>query len=387
MLSGVAAAQTRLTEIATPALVLDHDRLDANVARMNERVRDTGVTLRPHLKTVKSVDVARATLSDPSGPATVATLMEAESYGRSGVTDLLYAVGITPSKVRRVLDLRASGLALSLIVDNLDAARAVAAQSRAAGDPIPTLIEIDTDGQRAGVKPGDAAAIRAIGEILHSGGAELRGVLTHAGASYDARTIGEIEAIADAERTGAIEAAETLRAAGLPAPVVSIGSTPTALFGRSLEGVTELRAGVYMFFDLVMAGIGVCRVADIALSVLTEVIGHQPDKGWTLVDAGWMALSRDRGTAKQPLDQGYGVVCDLEGRIYPDLIVVNTHQEQSAIAVRPGSSAVAPELPVGTRLRIHPNHACATGAQHEMYHVVRGNGTLIQNTWKRFRGW
>jgi D-serine deaminase-like pyridoxal phosphate-dependent protein len=387
MLSSVAAAHKRLTEIATPALVLDHDRLDANVARMNARMRDTGVTLRPHLKTVKSVDVAHATLTDPRGPATVATLMEAEAYGRAGVTDLLYAVGVTPAKVQRVLYLRASGIALSVIVDNVDAARAVAAQARAAGDPIPALIEIDTDGHRAGVKTGDADAIRAIGEILHTGGAALRGVLTHAGGSYDARTIAEIEAIAEDERSGAVTAAETLRAAGLPAPVVSIGSTPTALFGRSLAGVTELRAGVYMFFDLVMTGLGVCRVEDIALSVLGEVIGHQPDKGWTLVDAGWMALSRDRGTAKQTLDQGYGVVCDLQGRIYPDLIVVNTHQEQSAIALRPGSTAVAPDLPIGTRVRIHPNHACATGAQHEMYHVVRGNGTLIEHTWKRFRGW
>jgi D-serine deaminase-like pyridoxal phosphate-dependent protein len=387
MLSGVAIEQQQLRDVATPALVLDRDRLEANVARMNERVRGRGVTLRPHLKTVKSVDVACAVLTDLAGPATVATLMEAEAYGRAGVTDLLYAVGITPAKIDRVLALRAAGLQLAVILDNLDAAHAVAAKSRVAGDPIPTLIEIDTDDHRAGVKPGDVAAIEAIGTALHAGGAALRGVLTHAGESYNCRSIEEIEAIAEVERAGAVASANVLRAAGLPAPVVSIGSTPTALFGRSLDGVTELRAGVYMFFDLVQTGLGVCRVEDIALSVLTEVIGHQPHKGWTLVDAGWMALSRDRGTAKQRVDQGYGVVCDLAGRVYPDLIVVDTHQEQSAIALRPGSTATAPDLPVGTRLRIHPNHACATGAQHEMYYVVRGNGTAIEATWKRFRGW
>ena len=152
--------------------------------------------------------------------------------------------------------------------------------------------------------------------------------------------------------------------------MVSVGSTPTAHFAEKLDGVTEVRAGVFVFFDLVMAGIGVCRVEDIALSVLATVNGHRADKGWTLIDAGWMAMSRDRGTAKQPLDQGYGLVCDLDGRPIPDLIVVDTHQEHGVIAHRSGGKA--PALPVGTRLRILPNHACATGAQHEGYNVVEG---------------
>jgi len=121
-----------------------------------------------------------------------------------------------------------------------------------------------------------------------------------------------------------------------------------------------------------MAGIGVYCVEDIALSDLTTVTAHRPDKGWTIIDAGWMALSRDRGTAKQPLDQGYGLVCDLDGHPYPDLIVIDTSQEHGVIARRSGGKA--PALPVGTRLRILPNHACATGAQHEEYNVVEGNG-------------
>ena len=120
-----------------------------------------------------------------------------------------------------------------------------------------------------------------------------------------------------------MRAATRLREAGFDAPVVSVGSTPTAHFAEKLDGVTEVRAGVFVFFDLVMAGIGVCRIEDIALSVLATVNGHRVDKGWTLIDAGWMALSRDRGTAKQPLDQGYGVVCDIDGRPIDDLIVVD----------------------------------------------------------------
>src|SRR3546814_5431242 len=122
-----------------------------------------------------------------------------------------------------------------------------------------------------------------------------------------------------------------LRDAGLPCPVVSVGSSPTAHFARNLDGVTEVRAGVYVFFDLVMAGIGVCTLDDIALSVLTTVIGHQHDKGWIIVDAGWMALSRDRGTQSQRVDQGYGVVCDEAGSPLPGLLVTGANQEHGIV--------------------------------------------------------
>jgi D-serine deaminase-like pyridoxal phosphate-dependent protein len=142
-----------------------------------------------------------------------------------------------------------------------------------------------------------------------------------------------------------------------------------------------------MFFDLVMAGIGVCSTDDIALSVLTTVIGHQADRGWTLVDAGWMALSRDRGTATQAVDQGFGVVCDLEGRVIDGLILTAANQEHGIIARRPGSQAGMPDLPLGTRLRILPNHACATGAQFDGYTVLPADGSGILAEWPRFRGW
>ncbi len=141
---------------------------------------------------------------------------------------------------------------------------------------------------------------------------------------------------------------------------MSIGSTPTAHFARSLEGVTEVRAGVFVFFDLVMHGIGVCNVDDIALSVLCTVIGHQREKGWLITDAGWMAMSRDRGTAKQPVDQGYGLVCDIDGKPLADLVMVDANQEHGIVSHRTDPSAT-PMLPVGTLLRVLPNHACATG--------------------------
>jgi D-serine deaminase-like pyridoxal phosphate-dependent protein len=209
--------------------------------------------------------------------------------------------------------------------------------------------------------------------------------MTHAGGSYEARDSAELVRIAAQERDSAVACATTLRDVGFPAPVVSVGSTPTALSAADLAGVTEVRAGVYLFFDLVMAGIGVATLDEIALSVLTTVIGHQRDKGWILVDAGWMAMSRDRGTASQAVDQGYGLVCDAAGNPFADLVMVSGNQEHGILSIREGSSTPLPDLPFGTQLRILPNHACATAAQFGEYQVIEDSAVVAR--WPRFNGW
>jgi D-serine deaminase-like pyridoxal phosphate-dependent protein len=381
------AGRQTLDELSTPSLLLDEARMTRNIARLRAHLGALGVQLRPHLKTPKSIEVAQRTMDSAAGPAAVSTLKEAEQFADAGVRDILYAVGIAPNKLERVAALRRRGVDLSVVVDSVEAAQAVAAKARATRDRIPTLIEIDSDGHRAGVAPERPHDLVAIGRVLNEGGAQLRGVLTHAGESYSCRTLDEIAAMAERERAAAVACAQTLRAAGLPAPVVSVGSTPTAHFARDLTGVTEVRAGVFVFFDLVMAGLGVCSTDDIALSVLATVIGHQHDKGWILVDAGWMAMSRDRGTSRQRIDQGYGVVCDVDSRPYPDLIMVEANQEQGILALRPGSDALLPDLPVGAQVRILPNHACATGAQHDAYQVVRPGSRDVLARWQRFSGW
>ncbi|TCZ55243.1 alanine racemase [Roseicella aquatilis] len=376
----------RLGALPTPSLILDEARMLRNIDRLRARLAPHGVVLRPHLKTAKSVEVARRVLADGTGPATVSTLKEAEVFAAAGVRDILYAVGIAPQKLDRVLALRAAGCDLSVILDSREQAEAVAAAARRADDPIPVLIEIDSDGHRGGLRPEDPALI-GIGRLLYAGGAALRGVVTHAGESYGVAGEAAHAAFAERERAAAVAAAEALRAAGLPCPVVSVGSTPTAHAARDLTGVTEVRAGVYVFFDLVMAGIGVCSTDDIALSVLATVIGHQRERGWILVDAGWMALSRDRGTANQAVDQGYGLACDVEGRVIGDLILAAANQEHGILALRPGSTGLLPDLPVGTRLRILPNHACATAAQFDGYAVLRADGAAPLAQWSRFGGW
>lgn len=366
----------------TPALLLDRDRLDRNLERLAAHLRALGVPLRPHVKTAKSIPVIRRAIAGQPGGVTVSTLREAEACFEAGITDILYAVGIAPAKLDRVAAMRTQGADITIILDSLAAAEIVRDQSAIRGVAQPTLIELDSDGHRAGVEPDDPRLLE-IGRTL---GPLLRGVMTHAGESYQCNSEDALRAMAERERAAAVRAAEHLRADGQRCEVVSVGSTPTALFAADLTGVTEVRAGVHMFMDLVMAGLGVCTVDDIAISVLATVIGHQVEKGWILTDAGWMALSRDRGTAGQRVDQGYGVVCDEAGRPIGDLIVTGANQEHGIVASRGSHSIDLRQFPVGRQLRVLPNHACATAAQFGEYHVIAGE-QVTGERWSRFGGW
>jgi len=377
-----------LTALETPALVLDAARMQANARMMLDRARTLGVTLRPHVKTAKCLEVALAACGGQPGPITVSTLKEAERFHAAGYTDILYAVGIAPNKLAHVARLRRAGCDLKIILDNASAAEAVVQARMAEAVDLPCLLEIDCDGLRGGLRPDDPALVAVAGR-LRDGGVTVAGVLTHAGDSYNCRGEAAIAAMAEQERAACVQAAERLRAAGHACPIVSVGSTPTARYARHLDGVTELRAGVYIFFDLVMAGIGACTQDEIALSVLVTVLGHQADKGWILTDGGWMAMSRDRGTARQPVDQGYGAVCDAAGRPIEGLRMIDANQEHGILAFAGDATGrdLAAQFPVGTLLRILPNHACATGAQHPAYHVVRGESPRVEAVWARFSGW
>jgi D-serine deaminase-like pyridoxal phosphate-dependent protein len=374
----------QLDDILTPALVIDEPRMTRNIDRMRRRLTDLGVGFRPHVKTSKSIDVSRRLMMSAQGPITVSTLKEAEQFFAHGVTDILYAVGIAPGKLAHVAALRARGCDLMVILDSVAAARGASAFCAAHGCEIPALIEIDCDDHRGGVKPG-AEDLMAIAAAL-TDGASVRGVMTHAGGSYACRSIEAIVAMAEQERAAVVLAADRLRAAGFDAPIVSVGSTPTATFARDLSGVTEVRAGVFVFQDLVMAGLGVCGVDDIALSVLVSVIGHQREKGRVVTDGGWMATSRDRGTAAQRVDQGYGLVLDVDGRLLDGFVMGDANQEHGILSRRDGSSTDWASVPIGGRLRILPNHACATAAQHAEYFVVNGSRDVVAR-WERFGGW
>ena len=376
----------RMIDLETPVLILDEEKMDQNIERMRSQLDRMNVSFRPHVKTSKCIEVARRMMTDSEGPITVSTLREADYFATHGVNDILYAVGIAPGKLDHVAALRQKGINLSIVLDNIEIARLITdGIARKKWQNFDIFIEIDSDGHRSGIHP-HSPLLTEIGLLLQNAGINVKGVMTHAGASYHCSSIEEIQDLAEQERRAVVVAAERLRNAGIPCPVVSVGSTPTALYARHLEGVTEVRAGVFVFFDLVMAGLKVCRIDNIALSVLATVIGHQKEKGWIIIDAGWMAMSRDRGTARQSIDQGYGMVCDLDGCPIEDLILIDANQEHGIVAHRSGNSSMMPKWSLGTMVRILPNHACATAAQYAEYKVIDRTHDIV-DTWKRFNGW
>jgi D-serine deaminase-like pyridoxal phosphate-dependent protein len=377
---------TMPSQIDTPAAIVDRARMQANIERMQQRMDTLGVRFRPHVKTTKCVPVVRAQLEAGAQGITVSTLKEAEQFFAEGIADILYAVGIVPGKLGKVMALRRQGCSLKIITDNATSAAAIVAFGREHGEIFEVWIEIDCDGHRSGIQPDDTAQLLEVAHVLTAGGMQLGGVMTHAGSSYDLDTPETLGLMAERERSACVRAAEHIRRAGMACPGVSVGSTPTALSAKDLSGVTEVRAGVYVFFDLVMYNVGVCGMDEIALSVLTTVIGHQVEKGWAIVDAGWMAMSRDRGTSKQKRDFGFGQVCTADGIILPGYVMSGANQEHGIVSCENAvDKDIAARFPVGTQLRIIPNHACATGAQFPEYCALSDNNQ--PEVWTRIYGW
>ena len=372
----------RLTDLPTPCLVLDREVLRRNLARMAQEVEKSGVALRPHMKTAKSMDVlkmimAAAPSSGLRGIA-VSTLAEAEYFSGHGAMDMIYAVGITPQKLDQVAKLNAAGADIKVVTDDLAMAELISAHPT----PPRALIEIDCGEHRSGLLASDQRLLNLAAAL----GKSLVGVMTHAGHSYGGQGKEAIADIADAERAAAVHAAQRLREAGHEISIVSIGSSPTALSGISFVGVTEIRAGVYMFGDLFQAEIATHLPNDIAVSVLASVIGARPDEGRIVVDAGSIALSKDRSTANTAHDFGYGLLVDLKGQASLGRSVVErAYQEHGVVVLDPTLPNFQP--PVGGKLRILPNHVCLTAAAHDRYFVVDGDSDEVVAIWPRVNGW
>lgn len=380
-----------LADLPTPSLILDRHRLSNNIARMQARARDLGVILRPHLKTAKSATVAELAVGK-DGPLTVSTLAEAAYFAKAGFTDITYAVPMAPAKLPQAATIMRDAPGLKLITDNLDVARAVAEQGHALGVTFAVLIKIDCGLGRAGIAP-DSDLLLPLAQALSQPGAKLAGVLTHAGHSYHAKNIPEIERIAEEERQAVLLAATRLRQAGHDCAIVSVGSTPTALFARTLDGITEMRPGNFVFFDLFQAGLGCCGMEDIAVSVLASVVSHHHGRNHLLIDAGGLALSKDTGANEHAPGTGYGRVCRPDGALpLPGLAIHDVHQEHGLVGTGQNGPVDFAAHPPGSRLRVLPNHVCMTGAMYDRYHVVDGSrdaggNPVVIAEWDRINGW
>ncbi|MBE7638438.1 hypothetical protein GUA87_16395 [Sneathiella sp. P13V-1] len=376
-----------LEELDTPTLLLDEDIMRRNIKRLQDKLDLHSVQLRPHLKTCKSLQIAKQI--KPVGPdasITVSTIAEAEYFFEGGYGDILYAVSATPHKLIRLKKLQDRGAQITLILDHIEGAKQIADAAIKLNTSFPCLIEIDCDGKRAGIKADDDALLPLATFINDQNGVSLAGVMTHSGGSYAANDIAAIKQVAIDEKIGITTAASRIREAGLPCPIVSVGSTPTATFADDFKGITEVRAGVYVFQDLVMEALNVCEKSDIAISVLSTVISHNKTHNRLLLDAGSLALSADPGKVNEMGNKHFGQICHAKtGKPIDNLYISSMNQEHGLISLD-GLEYQLDDFPIGSQVRILPNHACITAAAYNEYQLL-SSPSSVDGTYERCNGW
>jgi D-serine deaminase-like pyridoxal phosphate-dependent protein len=372
----------RLTELNTPALVLDINRARRNAERMSGRVRSLGARLRPHVKTHKCAEVARLQTETAEAALTVSTLAEARFFAERGFTDLTYAVPVEPGKFAAACDLARRGVGLALITDDTEVPEPLDAAARQAGVTLDLFLKVDCGYHRCGVEPHTAEAREIPRRIADARNLRFAGILTHAGHSYHARTREELLSLARRERGVMTEFAQELRADGVEVPIVSVGSTPTMSVVDHLAGVDEARPGNYIFYDAFQATLGSCAFTDCALTVLASVVHRDRTRRKVVLDAGAIALSKDRGAAELDPASGFGHVLDLEGND-TGLRVNSVSQEHGVVEIE--DDGLFERMRVGGRVRVLANHSCLTAAQHPFYNVLEGEHVI--DKWEIQRGW
>ncbi|NOT48727.1 MAG: hypothetical protein HOP17_13385 [Acidobacteria bacterium] len=372
----------QIEQIKTPSLLLDVASVRRNAFRMGEIAHRNSSSLRPHVKTHKSIEVARIQTAGHGGAITVSTLAEAKAFSKHGFNDITYAVPIERGKFADAVEIIQSGVKLNLLTDDADTVKALDEAAEKAGGRFDVFVKIDCGTHRVGVEPHTAEAVEIPRLISDAKNLNFAGILTHAGHSYDVKTKDEILDVARHERDVMVELAERLRDLSIDVPTVSIGSTPTMSVVDHLEGIDEIRPGNYIFFDAFQATLGSCTFGDTALTVLTAVIHKDRTRKRIVVDAGAIALSKDRGPVHADTGCGYGHVLDLEGN-ETGMRVTGLSQEHGEIGA--GESDVFHRIKIGDRLRILANHSCLTAAQHLHYNVIED--CKIVDRWERFGGW
>ncbi len=344
-----------IEDLPTPAVLVDLDVLERNIATQAGRAREAGVRLRPHAKTHKCPEIARMQLAAGAAGISLAKTSEAEVFAAAGFEDIFIAYPVAGlGKAERLLAL-SDKLRLAAGTDSVEGARQLSEPFRAAGKTLDVLIKIDVGYHRVGVPPEDALDVaRRTAELP---GLRLRGVFTHAGQVYQAETPDAVARIGRLEGEILFSCADELRRAGLSVEEVSVGSTPSARHAMRVAGVTECRPGNYVFHDGSQAALGTCGPEDCAMTILATVVSV-PARDRVCLDAGSKTLSQD---TLRPRSDGHGLILGTSSRLQ------SLSEEHGIARVEEGDS-----FRVGQRVRILPNHACVVSNLHDRLYGVRG---------------
>lgn len=350
------ARVTTLHDLDTPALVVDLDALESNIAEMAEVARTAEVRLRPHTKTHKCPAIARMQVDAGASGITVAKLGEAEVMADAGFDDILVAYPIFgAAKLARLRALMRASVRVT--TDSVEVAEGLGSIGRDLGRDVPVLVEVDTGLHRLGRPPGEPT-VELVSEISRIQGVEVLGLLTHAGHAYASADALALRAIAEREGQALVATTELCERAGIPLREISVGSTPTARIVAGVAGVTEVRPGTYVFNDGNMVGLGVASEATCAASVLATVISRPaPDR--FVIDAGTKSLAADGG--------GLGAI---RGR--PGLSLEFLSEEHGV-----GRCSGGEDVAIGDRVEVIPVHICPCVNLFDVAYGVRG-GEVVE---------
>lgn len=372
----------QLENIKTPSLIVDAERMKRNAEQTTARAKSLNVALRPHVKTHKCAEIARLQTAGNKGGIMVSTLAEAHFFAQRGFSDITYGIPIEAGKFAEAIAIAKTIERFSVLTGDIETVQSLNETTKQENTKLDVFVKIDCGYHRCGIEPDTKEAFEIPRLISDSSNLNFAGILTHAGHSYHAGSPEKLLEIAQQERDVMRNFAEDLRSKGLTVPDVSVGSTPTMSAIDNLEGITELRCGNYIFYDAFQATLGSCSFEDCALTVLAAVVHRDSRRRKVVVDAGAIALSKDRGAVEFDSSCGYGRVYDLEGADL-NLRIDTLSQEHGEIQVP--NETVFNKLKVGSRVRILANHSCLTAAQYSHYHVL-DDGKIVDR-WEINGGW
>ena len=354
----------------TPSVLLDLAVVKRNLQRIADLAVAHGVQLRPHVKTHKSVEIARMQIAAGAVGITASKSTEAMEFIRCGIPSVTIAYPVIERpKIARLL--RAGidhGVRLCLVVDSLPGVEAIAAEASLAELRVDLQLKVDVGLHRCGVDPSALEAIEIASAIAGNAHLRFRGLLSHAGQAYRASSAADVRQVAHLEREMMVAFAHSLVAKGISVPMISVGCTPTVVLNDGFEGIDEIRPGNYVFMDLTQATLGVCGYEDLGLTVLTTVVSC--NDRYAIADAGSKVLSSDRGPHGSEKIVGYGHAQRLKSPGSREMIV--THLSEEHAFIEHGGN----RLDIGERLLIMPNHACSVVNLAGKYTVINEAGNI-----------
>ncbi|HEY0367577.1 MAG TPA: D-TA family PLP-dependent enzyme [Pyrinomonadaceae bacterium] len=354
-----------ISDLDTPAVIVDLDIMDRNLSRMAAYCREHQLLLRPHTKTHKIPELAKRQLAGGATGITVAKIAEAEVMLDAGITDVLIAYPIVgPEKTTRLARL-AERATITVSLDSEEVARGLSEATTRHGTTVGVLIEMDVGFGRCGIDH-EADLLALAGKVVDMPGLEFRGLMFfpgHFGVAPDERAAMRVRV--NEFLKGTLEA---FTVAGLPVRIVSGGSTPTAYEGSFFHGVNEVRPGTYIFNDRNTVAVSACTLDDCALSVLVTVVSTAVS-GQAVVDGGSKTFSYDRFQARD--GSGFGIVKED-----PAAAVERFSEEHGHLNIQGSERRYC----IGDRLSIIPNHVCTTVNMHDEIYGVRGG--RVEEVWR-----